>query len=368
MSLFKRKKNGKEIETWYYLFYINGKRYYGSTKTKNLKEAGRIEARKRVAAERGESLTSHKPPMLRDFATKFLEFIEQSRLEKGSKTNYKQGWKLLKHSKLAGMRLDHITRDDCDTTRFYVFPKRLKNCTEEAVPYESPYSTNCAIRTLSRMLHKAKDWQLIREVPKLKLVEAPPRTAMFTPEIEMQLLGACPQPLHDAVLVVLDTGMRNGSEVLSMRWEYVNFAGCYYHNPKGKSERARRVVPLSERVTEALRARNPQLQGWVFASDKSRSGHVELRKLQIRFRKICRKLGIPDELKIYCGRHTFGTTTMNKTGDPALVMKTMGHADLRSTLPYLHPKVGIIKAVIDQRNREKEAGLAGMPAGSEMIN
>jgi len=45
MSIFQRG------DVWYYLFYINGRRYRGSTKTRNEKEAERVEARKRVAAE-----------------------------------------------------------------------------------------------------------------------------------------------------------------------------------------------------------------------------------------------------------------------------------------------------------------------------
>jgi integrase len=80
---------------------------------------------------------------------------------------------------------------------------------------------------------------------------------MFTPEIEKQLLNACQQRLRDVVLFVPDTGMRNGSEVVRMRWEYVNFTDCYYHNPKGKTEQPRRIVPLSDRVIQALQARNP---------------------------------------------------------------------------------------------------------------
>ncbi len=38
MSLFQRGK------VWYYLFYVNGKRFRGSTKTENLKQAKRIYA------------------------------------------------------------------------------------------------------------------------------------------------------------------------------------------------------------------------------------------------------------------------------------------------------------------------------------
>jgi hypothetical protein len=39
------------------------------------------------------------------------------------------------------------------------------------------------------------------------------------------------------------------------------------------------VVGLSGRVVEALRNQEPQLQGWVFPSDRSKLGHIELAKL-----------------------------------------------------------------------------------------
>lgn len=53
MSLFRRKPGGP----WYYLFYVAGKPYKKSTKTRNETEAERIEKRAYVAAEKGESLT-----------------------------------------------------------------------------------------------------------------------------------------------------------------------------------------------------------------------------------------------------------------------------------------------------------------------
>lgn len=330
MSVFRRHK------VWYYLFYVSGKRYRGSTKTENRKEAQRIEARARVAAERGQSLTPQKPPLLRDFAPRFLEFINESRLEAQSKRDYQNGWRLISKSKLVGMRLHEITPDDIETTHFH----------------KSPYSTNSALRTLRRMLHKAKDWKIIQEVPKTKLAKAKPRDALVTPEIEAKLLSRCPSPLYDVIVIMLDTGMRNG-EVVRMRWENVYLGESFYFNPKGKTSQARRPVPLSERVLRLLRARHPVAQGWVFASGKSKSGHVELHKLQLRFRKICRELGINDQLKLYSARHTFGTITMKETRNPALVMQTMGHSDLKTTMIYLHPEVAEVKTVIDRRNERK---------------
>src|SRR5690348_3841357 len=99
-----------------------------------------------------------------------------------------------------------------------------------------------------------------------------------------------------------------------------------------------------------------QGEGWVFPSDKSRSGHIELSGLEHMFRKVARKLGIPDSLKLYCARHTFGTVAMAETRNPGLVKDVMGHESLNTTMGYLHPEVLQIKQVIDRRNQEKEDG------------
>ena len=75
--------------------------------------------------------------------------------------------------------------------------------------------------------------------------------------------------------------------------------------------------------------------------------------LEHGFRKLARALGIPDELKLYCARHTFGTVAMAETRDPGLVREVMGHESLSTTMGYLHPETAAIKAVIDRRNQQK---------------
>jgi hypothetical protein len=67
-------------EVWYYLFYVNGRRYRGSTKTNNEKEAQRVEARKRVAAEQGESLRPKRVPLVREFVKPFEEWLDKTTL------------------------------------------------------------------------------------------------------------------------------------------------------------------------------------------------------------------------------------------------------------------------------------------------
>jgi integrase len=327
-------------DVWYYLFYINGRRYRGSTKSKNEKEAQRVEARKRVAAEAGESLRPKRVPLVREFAKQFMEWLDKTTLEQKTKNDYKNGRRLILTTPLSGMRMDQITADDVETTKFH----------------ESPYSRNSAIRTLRRMLGKARDWKVLREVPRIKTVKVFPRDRMVTVEDEKRLLAACKRPLQDVLTIMLDSGLRNG-EVVRMRWETINWNGSFYFNPRGKTRKARRPVPLSERVIVLLRtiqmAQSSPREGWIFPSKKSRSGHIGLSGLEHSFRKIARKLGIPDALKLYCARHTFGTVAMAETKNPGLVKEVMGHESLTTTMGYLHPETAQIKVVIDRVNQQK---------------
>jgi integrase len=354
MSLYQRGN------VWYYLFYVNGKRYRGSTKTENEKEAGRIYARAQLAAEAGESTKPKRAPLVQEFVKEFKDWLDKSTLKKRTQKDYQNGCRLILLSDLRGLRLDQVSKDDIETTNFH----------------SSLASRDCAMRTLRRMLGKARDRHLIRDVPRVKRLKVPGRERMVTDADEQQILSACPRPLRDVLIIMLDAGMRNG-EVVRMRWEHINWEAASSFNPEGKTPRARRQVPLSERVLEVLRTirheqehpaaqtrvkkrkrkanlRKPDFR-WVFPSTHSPSGHIELSGLEHRFRKIARELGIPDDLKIYCARHTFGTVAMAETGDPGLVRVVMGHESLTTTMKYLHPETANIKAVIDRRNLKKMA-------------
>src|SRR5258708_40322976 len=106
---------------------------------------------------------------------------------------------------------------------------------------------------------------------------------MVTVEDEKRILAACKRPLKDVLIVMLDSGLRNG-EVIRMRWETINWEGAFYFNPRGKTRKARRPVPLSERVITLLRTTqleqlDPQ-EGWVFPSKTYRSIHIRLSGLE----------------------------------------------------------------------------------------
>lgn len=90
---------------------------------------------------------------------------------------------------------------------------------------------------------------------------------------------------------------------------------------------------------------NGRRQGWVFPSERSRTGHLTtVGKL---FRGTREKAGLPKDLVLYCGRHDYGTRGLQETGNLAAVMKTMGHKDVRTAMRYQHPELDIVREALN---------------------
>jgi len=86
---------------------------------------------------------------------------------------YGNGWRLLAATKLGGMRLDMITKDEVEAVSF---PAGAAN-------------RNRAVRTLRRMLHRAEDWKVISRAPRLKLAQEHERSLRLDEETEKKLLA-----------------------------------------------------------------------------------------------------------------------------------------------------------------------------------
>src|ERR1039458_7812230 len=117
-----------------------GERYRGSTKETNETRAQKAAALKLAATIKGSDPLDRKPPTLREYSKDFLQWVETGRLEADSRRYYRNGWRLLEQTKIAGMRMDQITKDEVEKLQF---PGSASN-------------GNNALRTLRRMYSKAK--------------------------------------------------------------------------------------------------------------------------------------------------------------------------------------------------------------------
>lgn len=335
MELFRRKNS----RCWWYDFTVRDQRFRGSTKETNKTRAAANAALLLSQAIEGNDPLPKKTPVLLDFAVRFLEWVESTGLEQKTKTYYQTGWRLLSTTSIVRMRLNHITGDDASALRF---PASASNA-------------NCALRTLRRMFHKAEEWKLIFRAPKFRLVKEHGRSLTLDASTEAKLIASAAlcgwraksfELFRDVVILVRETGMRNERELYLVRIENIDWMKKLIFVPDSKTPSGRRKVPMSDRAMVVLSARCAgKTVGWVFPSRRSRSGHLTtVGKL---FREAREKAGLPKDMVLYCGRHDYGTRVLQKTGNLAVVMKTMGHKDVRTAMRYQHPELDIVRDALN---------------------
>jgi integrase len=264
VELYKKPKS----RFFFYDFTIGNKRYRGSTKETNRTRAAAIAALKLSQVTEGHDPLPKKAVSLIEFSSRFLEWVKTASLEHKTQTYYRTGWKLISVTPIAGMRLDKITKDEIEALRF---PGSASN-------------SNCALRTLRRMLHKAEEWKMLSKAPKFKLVKEYGRSATLDEETEKKLLAAAInchwrkgslQLFRDIVMLVRETGLRNERELYRMRIENLDWENKLIFVPDSKTEGGRRKVPMSDRAFEILQRRcGNRKEGWLFASKRARSGHL----------------------------------------------------------------------------------------------
>ncbi len=215
------------------------------------------------------------------------------------------------------------------------------------------------------MLKKAHEWNLIGSIPVIKLVEEYGRDQLIETWMEQKLLTVTAgerltlkkhvsrvgwEPFRTVLLIMLDSGLRPG-EIFRMRWENIHWEQGVIFNPRGKSRKSKRYVPLTERMKAALLAlKGDAKEGWVFPSEKSKSGHITDREVSKQWLEAKRLAGIPESVDLYCARHRFATDAMQATGNLMAVMDVMGHENVDTTRIYNHPGLQQIREAMNKRN------------------
>jgi integrase len=341
VKLFK-KANSK---FYWYDFTVRCRRYRGSTQETKSVRAVKVASVKLASVIEMNDLLPSKPAALGDFARRFLAWVDTARLEEMTRKSYRNGWRLLKATPVVELRVNQITGD----------------CAEQLKFPGSAANTNCALRTLRRMLHKAEEWRMIGHAPRIEMLKENGRHLRLDDEAERKLLEGAQtctwrrrtfELFRDIVILMRDTGMRNQRELYRMRIENLDWQNRAIFVPDSKTAEGRRLVPMSSRVSDILRARcGTRSEGWVFPSNRAASGH--LRSIDRLFREARRQAGLPKELVLYCARHDYGTRVLMRTGNLAAVMKTMGHRDVKTAMHYQHPELDVVRAALDYRAESK---------------
>jgi integrase len=181
-------------------------------------------------------------------------------------------------------------------------------------------------------------------------VEKPPLARsgdieVFSPEEVWALARAAGAELDGALyLTAAFTGLRMG-ELLALSWRDVDFAGStvrvrasfYNGNLTTPKSGKGRAVPLAPDVATAL-AQLGRRQNWVGDDDLVFAGeggdHLDASALRRRYKAALAGARLRP-LRFHDLRHTFGTRMIAKA-DIRRVQEWMGHADIQTTMRYLH--------------------------------
>jgi integrase len=168
---------------------------------------------------------------------------------------------------------------------------------------------------------------------------------VFSPEEVWALVRAAGSEADAAIfLTAAFTGLRRG-EVLGLRWRDIDFTGStirvrasyaagHLTTPKSGKVRA---VPMAPDVASALakfddRTRFTGDDDFVFAGEAGLP--LDGDALSSRYRDALARAGLRS-LRFHDLRHTFGTR-MIAEADIRRVQEWMGHADIQTTMKYLH--------------------------------
>jgi integrase len=348
----------KRGKIYWYKFVWRGELVRESTKQGNDKVARQMESAHRTSLAKGEvGIREPKQiPTLKQFCAERVEPWAKSTFETTCAKNwtwYRTGIRALTgYRPLADASLDAITGELASNFASYRLNKGMQVST-----------ANNSLRVLRRILNLAVEWGVLAASPKIKVLPGERRRErVVTPEEEARYLAAAPEPLASIATILADTGLRP-EEAFRMRWEnisWLNGRNGVLLVTHGKTEAARRMLPMTPRVRTALEARwnaanKPEL-GFIWPAP-TRSGHVEpssLRKhhartfVTIATESAKRNVKPVRHFVLYALRHTFLTRLGQSGCDVWTLARIAGHSAINISARYVHPSED---AVLDAMSR-----------------
>lgn len=371
-------------KNWSYRFMWNGELIRQSTKQTNKRVAEQMEAAHRTALAKGEvGIRERKPaPTLAHFAeNEFLSFVRTTKAEKPNTVRFYENSvaNLKTYPRLAQLSLDKITHDAIRD--FIAHRQNHKQQRRDGKPLEVS-TINRDLATLRRILNLAVEWGKISTVPpKIRLLAGEnQRERVLTAEEEAAYLKAPAQLgqsieegyraalvgiratvrgqqprqpdaylLRDAATILIDCGLRP-EECFRLKTENIREGAIWIY--RGKRKASRRKIRMTQRVQSILdmRLATTAPDGWLFSAP-TRSGHIEPSSLSKQHAKAIKASGV-SPFELYVLRHTC-LTRWAKWMDPFTFHRVAGHADMKTTMRYVHPSdADLDEAIVKAREAQ----------------
>jgi integrase len=323
MHLYRR----KDSKYWWYKFEYQGVIYRASTGLKNKPEARNIASKARLDVIEGKYDIKRRKatPLFKNAMASFLDHVRQHNAP-NTATRYEAAAKPLNVA-FGEKQLTAVTADAMERYKTARLGEKLK-----------PATVNAELRCAKAMFNHFIRLDKIASSPIARVKMLPENNEQMRVlnfEEERLYLAACPQPLHDIAVLMLDVGMRP-EELYRLRRENVNLEAGWVFNPYGKSKAARRTLSLTRRAAEALKGRLAAAEGdYVFPLDGDPS--KPMGKANNFHNAALKRSGVP-HFRLYDLRHTFATRAAESGVDLVTLAALLGHSKIQMVMRYAHPQ------------------------------
>jgi integrase len=229
-----------------------------------------------------------------------------------------------------------------------------------------PYQANRSLAVLSKMMTLGEAWGLRADARNpcrhVKKYREQKRERYLTKEELRRLGGALgdaerggtESPFSTAAVgLLILTGARL-MEILTLRWEYVDFENEVLRFPDSKT--GAKLIHLNEPAIKLLQAMprigaNPH----VVAGTKDGAPLVNLQKA---WRRICAKAGLTD-VRLHDLRHSFASVAVGAGMSLPMIGKLLGHTQPATTARYAHLAADPVRAASNLIGAEISAAMNG---------
>jgi integrase len=344
MSIFKRGN------VYWYHFLFNGEHVQKSTKQGNPRTARQIEAAFRTALAKGEvGITERKKiPAFKAAMADFLAWSEKEHVAKpATHRRYKvSSAALLRHFR--DVSLDKITPEvverfktarsgECVTVRTGKLeagrPKQRKETKKKLRPATVNRELAC-LKALFNFVLKS-DVPLRNPVSQVNFLEEHnQQNRVLSYDEQEKYLAAGTPLLRDVATLILESGMRP-EEVYRIQPENVNLAGGYLTIPYGKTQAAKRRVPLTATTKRILTRRMEGLESpYLFSCETDITKPVP--KVNNAHDRAVKASKVAP-FRLYDCRHTWATRAAESGIDLVTLAALLGHSKIQMVLRYAHP-------------------------------
>lgn len=362
------RRRGAKWQANIYLVLPDGRRFRERRSAPVTSREGALRWAQGLERERLEELLSGKggrseaAPTLAAFAPRFIEDAHADR--EAPSTIYGKEAALRNHLLpiLGALRLDGIGAMEIAELKAKLAAKGL-----------GAKSTNNYLSILTKLLGKAEEWGVIASAPKVKLLWVAKSEFRFLDFDDWRRLVAGARTVSpEADLIVLlggRAGMRTG-EIRALRWEDVDLrrrrivvqrSEWHGHVDTTKSGRTR-IVPLTDELHAALAAYR-HLRGdlVLYRAEGRKSGQMmSERCVEKLLERASRVAGISC-VTPHVLRHTFCSHLAMQGVPCRTVQEYAGHADLSTTLRYMHLSPGHLETAIRVLEPDAPLSFHGTP-------